>query len=241
MSGLLRRIRAWWGLLDIKAQAIGTAAFPVGQHEELTDAERFKREHGYSAAFAPLPATPELEAHNRAIEAEYAAEVEARKALLAKGLYRPRFLHPSLTMEQEMEVLALAHPLARSDARHTMTRERITAIQMGATPRVDEVDWHLEMTLEPGRRVNVTKDAGAPMLDLPTQSAMEQAAERRELAARVAEVEAQVRGRTVRSILGSRAQTLAACRGDESMADEIEARAMRAYGVTSLDQVPAQR
>lgn len=239
--GIIGRVRAWLGMRSLTLSPMGTSAIPVGQHEQLSEAEAFRREHGYSAGFEPEQATPEIAAHNRAISAEYDEEIDRRFKAMKAGEYRPRFLSPQLTPKQMLSLLAVENDVKR----HALEREMLIArgATIGAAPSLagfEEVNWHLEMTTLPGRRTDVTTGTGLPFLTPATPEALAQANEIRALKARVAEREALGRERTVRDIIGSRESILAVVGGNESMADAVEANAKRTFGVDDLDQVPAR-
>ena len=237
--GIIARIRQWWGLRNLALGTSGTMAMPVGQHEQLSEAEAFRREHGYSAGFEPERATPEIAAHNRAIDAEYNEEVDRRFKAMQAGDYSPRFLLPALTSAQMMQLLLIDDPGERYAVEHALFDARAMVISNNPSlAAYEEVNWHMEMTLLPGRRTDVTKGTGQPFLQPVTPEAIAQANEIRTLRSKVTEREALGRERTVRDIIGSRESVLDACGGNESMADAVEANAKRSFGVDSLDQVP---
>lgn len=195
--GLLKRIRA---AIGTSIAPVGTPAIPMGQHEELTEAEKFKREHGFAAATEPDVWSPEIAAHNRAIDEEYAAEIERRKALLAAGQYTPRFYMVDFADD--------------------------------GTPIVStEVNWHLELSMEPGRRTNLTNEPGQ-VLPLVSAADISAAIEADSLERKVVALEAAKAlspaeladsPALLRSLVSDRAAILAACRGSEAMADQLEA------------------
>jgi hypothetical protein len=235
--GVFARIRQWWGLRNLTVGTSGTMAMPVGQHEQLSEAEAFRREHGYSAGFEPERATPEVAAHNAAVEAEYQNEILKRYEEMKAGTYRPRFLNPDLTDDQRLTLLYVNDNVKRFAMEQAMLDARAQAIAHDPTlAAFQEVNWHMELTLEPGRRVDVTKGTGQPFLQPVTPEALAQANEIRTLKAKVTEREALGREMTARDLIGSRESVLAACGGNEALADQVEANAMRTFGVTSLDE-----
>lgn len=235
--GIIGRLRQWWGMRNLHVGVTGTMAMPVGQHEQLSEAEAFRREHGYSAGFEPELATPEIAAHNQAIDAEYNEEIERRFKAMQAGDYIPRFLLPVLTSAQRIDLLNIDDPYARYQLEQGLMEARaMTITNNPALAAFEEVNWHMELAMEPGRRVDVTKGTGQPFLQPVTPEALAQANEIRTLKAKVTEREALGREMTARDLIGSRESVLAACGGNEALADQVEANAMRTFGVTSLDE-----
>lgn len=235
--GVIGRLRQWWGLRNLTLGTSGTMAMPVGQHEQLSEAEAFRREHGYSAGFEPELATPEIAAHNAAINAEYNEEIDRRCKAMQAGDYRPRFLNPQLTSNQRLHLLTIEGRGERHAMEQALLDARLTTIAGNPSlANYEEVNWHLELTMEPGRRVDVTTGTGQPFLQPVTPEAIAQANEIRTLKAKVTEREALGREMTARDLIGSRESVLAACGGNEALADQVEANAMRTFGVTSLDE-----
>lgn len=91
-----------------------------------------------------------------------------------------------------------------------------------------EVNWDLEMTLRPGARLDLTCDSGVPMQDPVTLADLEAAREAGHLGREVDAIERGIGPRDVESLLrtyvGSRAEVLAACGGNEAMADQVFAK-----------------
>lgn len=211
-----------------------------------------------------MEATEDIALHNKALEDEYAAEIEARKVGMRAGLYRPRFC-----LSQR-----------RNDA--TGELERWDFEKHHNDP--EWVNWDLEMSMEPGRRLDVTKGSGLPSEAPPPVPSQEQIArekearllriaiERNENAAEMGDLlidhgvlksafihEQEVSRRalgmmtdrtiqlmreekkhkpapTVAQLVGSRQQILDACGGNEAEAEKVIAKACATFGVTSLDE-----
>lgn len=172
---LVTRLKTWWRLRGATAAPIGTLAVPVGQHKMLTDEEKWKREHGFSAATAPLPATAEIAAHNMEIDQEYYAEIDRRKALFEAGEYRPRFMCVRPGHEVPPGLVGHANEVAA---------------WVLANPGAVDINWDLEMTLDAGRRHDVTSESGKPVLPMPTSEDVRQVAELREAQDAVSRAEA---------------------------------------------------
>lgn len=207
---LWQRIKA--RLAVARLTPVGTVGIPVGQHEELTEASKYRREHGFSMATSPLEASPEIAAHNAAISREYEAEIDRRKALHAAGEYTPRYYVPVISEGPEGTVIY-----------------EITT----------EVDWDLEMTMLPGRRTDVTKDT-LQALPLAKAEDVDKAREVNRLRTGIADIEGgrvHVTKQTGRDVVGSRETILEACGGNASMADQVEANALKMLGLASLDDV----
>lgn len=102
----------------------------------------------------------------------------------------------------------------------------------------DHVDWHLEMSMDPGRRVNVTKDVGVPMQPMVSDDEMAQRRAvgrlRRGLSVLDPTNPAKVPA-TVRALIGSRYKVLEECHWNETLADQVEAAACKTFGVASVD------
>lgn len=205
-------IRKWLTAIRLGSLRIdhteGTMAIPTVQHEELSDEEKFRREHGYSKARVPLPWSEDIARHNAEVDAEYNAEIERRKVAMRAGEYKPRWVL------YDLDVLP--------DPRNP-----------------DHVDWHLEMSMDPGRRVNVTKDAGVPMQPMVSDDEMasRRAVKRLDLGLKKwDEASGTLVPKTVREIIGSRHSILEACHWNEQMADQVEATACETFGVASVDE-----
>lgn len=201
---ILNRLRLKWRLRGIATTPINTMAIPIGQHEQLTADQKWAQEHGFSAATTPDVATPEIAAHNLFIDREYDAEIERRKALMAEGAYTPRFF---LVDYQDD----------------------------GSCVVSKDVNWHLELTLDPGRRANVTRDTGRPVILTLSPDEQRQQREIDRLKGKVQAVESAkdmepaellAHPALVRALVGDRATVLAACGGNEAMADQVEAKAV---------------
>lgn len=209
--------------------ASGTMAFPApeGQHEELTADAKWKREHGFSAATAPDEWTEDIARHNKAVNVAYRASVAHMQQDYVSGLYRPRFL-----LGEEQESGDGGIPPAR-----------YAELLAGAAPRVDEINWDLEMTLQAGARVDVTKSTGVPVLPMPTAEDLAVAESSRRLMTEVQRMEAGdgPRGGSVRSLIGTRKEILAFCGGDEAQADAVEEHARKLFDVADLnDPIPSR-
>lgn len=102
---------------------------------------------------------------------------------------------------------------------------------------VPEVNWDLEMTLMPGRRVDVTKSPGVPMQPALTVSELTEARIAGNLAREVTALEQGTKQdpKTPREFIGSRQTILANVGGDEAIADQVEESARKAFGVEDLD------
>jgi hypothetical protein len=101
------------------------------------------------------------------------------------------------------------------------------------TPGVfDRVNWDLEMSLLPGRRVNLTDSPGVPMQPVLTSAEHRQAREVGHLGRVVSGLERQ---RTIRDEIGSREDILAFVGGNADIADQVEDKARELFGVEDLD------
>lgn len=198
----------WWTRLKLRLRGSiateGTATLPAptGQHYEETEREKWAREHGFSAAFDPMPFSEDIAQHNAAVDREYAEEVERRKEGYTAGTYRPTVL------------------VLTSD----VPPERVQQIVMGQRPTADEINWHLDMSADPGRRTNVTTlERPAP----PPREVLEAAREAGRLAAEV-RLEEHRQGITaerpaiLNRVVGSREDVLKRVGGNEAMADAVE-------------------
>jgi hypothetical protein len=92
-----------------------------------------------------------------------------------------------------------------------------------------DVNWDLEMTLLPGRRVDVTKETGVPIQPPLSEADYETASQIGRLGREVTAAETD----PVRKYLGSREDVLAACGGDAGETDKVEAKARALFGVPS--------
>ena len=169
------RLKMRWHMRGSAAAPLTTTAIPTQQHEMLTDAEKFKRDHGYSASTAPMPATPEIEAHNAAVEQEYRDEIDRRKAAFERGEYTPRFMmvRPGHEAPMFLDDQGIQDWILRN-------------------PGLIDVNWDLEMSQGPGRRVDVTEDIGKPVLPMPTADDLAQVNEVNRQRRRVEAIEAEV-------------------------------------------------
>lgn len=211
------RLKLRWAMRGSVASPMTTTALPTEQQQEKSAEQKFKEARGFSMATAPLPWSEDIAAHNKAIDVEYDEEIARRKVAFLAGEYKPRFLNLSDDV---------------------MSDDRLEAIvERHEKPTPDEIDWRLEMTLAPGRRVNVTTDVGVPMQPVLSDVQYHEA---RMAGALGREVKAMEQGtttgmRTPRDIIGSRASIVEACRGDERMADQVEASARQMFNVEDLD------
>ena len=190
----------WWSLAQWKERlrqkwsgsVQPTIPAPTAQHYQMTAAERWRRDHGYSQATTPAPWTEDIQKHNQTVAAEYHAEIVRRKKAFELGEYLPRFFMDS-----------------------------------DVNPGVyDEVNWDLEMSLLPGRRVDVTKAVGVPMQPPLSEAEYEQGREIGNLARAVAATETD----PITRYVGTREEVLRACNGDEARADSVFAKARELFG-----------
>lgn len=194
----MKRWNSWWNrvkraMAHADAVTRGEVTRPrTEQRRELTDAEKWQQEHGFSAAVTPMPATADISKHNAVIDREYRDEIERRQALMRHGAYRPRFA------------------LATYDPFGALT--------------VDQVDWDLEMTADPLRRLDLTHET-ATQQPMPDEVDLATAREIGTLAREVAALERDDVLAGVRLITGSREELLKAVGGDEALADQLEAKA----------------
>lgn len=215
MMKWLERLKLRWALRGSTTSPMSTGALPgTEQRAEETAAQKFKREHGFSEATTPMPWSEDISKHNAAIDKEYREEVERRRFAYLCGEYKPQFVDTS-----------------------DMTPDRIEDLRNGATPGIDEINWHLEMTLSPGRRVNVTADIGVPVQPVLSDIEHFEARMAGSLGREVAAIE---RGKapafkTARDFIGSRESILAAVGDNEAVADQVEANARKMFGVEDLD------
>lgn len=205
----LRRLR-----IDRSVHLSETLRAPTEQHAVLTDAQKFKRDHGYEMATEAAPWTEDITKHNNAVEREYQQVVAELKAAYDHGMYRPRFL--------------------LSD---TIGDERMGEILTGARPTEDEINWDLEMTMHPIARANVTKSTLKPVLALLTKDDEAVARQIGHFHRLVNAEERKQSRRTVESVLGTREEILAACGGNEALADQVEAKARAEFGLEADDVV----
>lgn len=225
MSNRLRRILNRWRFGRMSVTGTSALPIPTEQQAVLTDEDKFKRDHGFSAATTPAPWTEDIARHNAQADRDYAAAVQELKDGYLAGTYRPRFLM--------FEDLA---------------DERVGAIMAGDKPTVDEVNWHLEMTLQRGARENVTKIQ--PLWPVLTDADAADAREAGNLARVVAGLERQqglhtldtrmqaARLSPIRQAIGTREQILQQCGGNTALADAVERKAREEFGVEDLDAVP---
>jgi hypothetical protein len=207
MREWLQQLRLRWRFRQT-LPAEGTAALPTPtvQHEDGA--------RDYAHAIAPLPQTDEQQAHNAAIEAEYQAEIDLRRGLMRRGLYKARFYN----------MAPPAHDLPGGGTTGDWLNDP------------DRVNWDLELTLDAGRRLNLTTDPGTVPQPLVTR---EEVAERQATTRVIERLDRVEAGRlaavTARDLIGTRAQILAACYGNAAMADLVEAKARDVLGVEDLD------
>jgi len=183
----------------------GTLAVPMAQHYEASERDKWKAEHGYSAAFDPMPWSEDIAKHNAEVTREYDEEVARRMAAYDAGEYQPKVM-----------VLKSGQ----------LTAARLEAImQNHERPRAVELDWHMDMTAAPGRRRDVTHEQPAP---LPPAEVLAAAREAGRLVHQIAlEEYRQNRQREDRPaildrLIGTRDQVLASCDGDADKADQVE-------------------
>lgn len=187
----------------------------------LSEDEKWKREHGFSAATSQMADTAETAAHNRAVDEEYQAEIDYRKALFDKDEYLPRFITVREGHELPADLLGNAPAIIA---------------WMQAHPMACDINWHLELTLEPGRRADVTKDIGKPVLPMPTAEDLAQVDELNRQRRKVEAIEAQrafapfatdepTREDVVYSLGLSPEEILSACNGNEALAAQVAAKA----------------
>lgn len=185
----------------------GPVGFTEGIHE--TGAGAFRREHGYSEATTPMEATAEIAAHNAEIDAEYSGEIARRQRLYEQGLYHPRFF----------ETLVHTDPV---------TLEQTIEV-------TDRVQWHLELTMGDGRRLDVTKDTGVPQQ--AGGDSVEMAGEVSRYATQVAYLEGAKRPepKILSDVVGTWDAILDACGGNADTAMQVVKSATAAFGVEGLD------
>lgn len=123
---------------------------PAGQHQQQTEAEKWKAEHGFSPGGETAPWDDDMRAHNAKVTAEYQAELDKRQfEYRILGTYTPRYGRMVPTRMGPILLVAarVSTPSGWLDDWHELS-------QMGDT--IFEVSWDLEMTLRPGARVDVT-------------------------------------------------------------------------------------
>lgn len=222
MIRLFEKLKLRWHLRGSTPAPLTTTAIPTAQHEMLSEDEKWKREHGFSAATSPMADTAETEAHNRAIDEEYQEEIERRKALMEAGEYMPRFatLRPGHEIPEDL-----------------VGNGPAIVAWMLANPGAVDVNWHLELTLEPGRRADVTKDIGKPVLQMPTAEDLAQVDELNRQRRKLEALEAARALAPFRSDEPTRDDVLhglglnpddilAACGGDEALAAQVQQKAV---------------
>lgn len=215
--------RSWWQRMKARMSGsmhpVGTIAAPMGQHYEMTAEQKYKAEHGFSAATTPAPWSDDIRAHNKEIDREYAEEIEYRKKAFLEGKYQPRFIQvPGFEASTE----AWAHYEAV-----VQKREPILA---------DDINWDLEMSMDHSRRVDITNDDSIKQPSLTVTEAFE-ARLAGNMGREVANLE---RGgspvaQSPRDVIGSRARILAECGGSEELADQVEQKAREFFEVEDLD------
>lgn len=219
---LFEKLKLRWHLRGSTQAPLSTTAIPTAQHEMLSEDEKWKREHGFSAATSPMADTAETAAHNRAIDEEYQAEIDHRKELFDKGEYLPRFITVREGHEMPPELLGNAPAIIA---------------WMQAHPMACDINWHLELTLEPGRRADVTKDIGKPVLPMPTAEDLAQVDELNRQRRKVEAIEAEralapfrsderTRDDVVYGLGLSPDDILAACGGDAALAAQVQEKAV---------------
>ncbi len=222
MIRLFEKLKLRWHLRGSTPAPLTTMAIPTAQHEMLSEDEKWKREHGFSAATSPMADTAETAAHNRAIDEEYQEEIDRRKALMEAGEYTPRFatLRPGHEIPEDL-----------------VGNGPTIVSWMLANPGAVDVNWHLELTLEPGRRADVTKDIGKDVLPMPTAEDLAQVAEITRQRRKVEAIEAErafapfktdepVDRDDLMTGLGlTQADILEACGGNEALAAQVAAKA----------------
>ncbi len=111
---------------------------------------------------------------------------------------------------------------------------------IGTALSPENVNWDLELTMEPGRRLDVTTSTGVPQ-NAPAPSAQEIAddLEARRLRVAIDRIEDMdvrlVLGPTVADMVGNRETIIEACGGNEAEADKVIAKALEMFGAKSLD------
>lgn len=156
---LLPKLRLWWWLARgylygarwrWRNRASDLLSWPVGQHQQQTEAEKWKAEHGFSPAGETAPWDDDLRAHNAKVNEAYRVELERRQfEYRILGTYTPRYgrIVPS----------RMGPPIMVGD------RE----VDWGLLGGVSfEVSWEMEMSLRPGARADVT-GLGKVQPDLP--------------------------------------------------------------------------
>lgn len=242
MWNWLTNLKLRWATRSSAGQP-GTLGVPLEQHEQLSDREKWRREHGYSAAFSPDEWSEDIARHNAEVEKEYQQEVETRRAAYMAGTYKPRFLMTgSFVYDAVLAGVALA--------------EFTPAEIVGC------IDWDLELSADPGRRINVTKDTGKPLIPVLSDSDVSLQKQIDRYAGAMAKMAHLQAGgpslyqsardsnhkivvpprRTVRDLIGSRESILLAVGNNREMADQVERHALNMFGVKSLDEpVPMEK
>ncbi len=229
MWAWLERLRFKWGGLPGAGMTLNGFGVPVEQHRQMTEAERFQAERGFGMATAPDEWTEDIAKHNAALQAEYAEEVERRKAAYRDGTYRPRFyltvenedgtfnVLPEVNWDLEMALL----PGRRTDVTH----ERLENLPLYAPKAVRE-----QMAVDAMKRVVSTAEQRDDILKLGHIGD-------------IRDVHRDQNGhiiiparRTVRDLIGSREAILLAVNGNALMADQIEEHARTMFGVVDLDE-----
>lgn len=206
----------------------GMMAVPTAQHYEKTEEEKFREKRGFGMAVEPMPWSDDIARRNKEVEEEYRAEIEARKAATLAGTYKPRFVVPVLTDDQRAQVNAMADEDAAYQLLHQFHRLRFDAIVAGAPIDVEtEVNWDMEMTIDPGARANVTKDDSVKQAAL-TEVEESQYREIGKLHRAIAleEIEQGIARQDLTGIIGSDEEILAQCGGNEQLAAQVKAKGL---------------
>jgi hypothetical protein len=125
----------------------------------------------YSPAMQPAEATPEIAAHNQAIEQEYQAEVDRRKAAFERGEYQPRHMYALEDTPDVYDQVAWDLEMSRADL---LPGRRADVTRESGRPRLQA--WPLEDILKQAeidrvqRRVTASELAigmGAAAADIP--------------------------------------------------------------------------
>lgn len=146
-----------------------TAGIPMQSHEqhaELTDDQKWEKAHGFSVARAPMPWTDEQTAHNLAVDTHYDEQILERQAAYLNGTYQPRFI--------------ITDP--------NIFAEAMSARERGVMVPIHCINWHLEMSMRPEARVNVTHESEKQQASL-TPEELAQAREAGRLGREVAGLE----------------------------------------------------